>query len=451
MSNPMVSIIVRTRNEERWIVACLSSVFNQDYKDIEVVIVDNNSTDKTIDKASKFGISNILYCENYKPGLALNLGIQEAKGKYIVCLSGHCIPVNEKWLKKLLDNFKDENVAGVYGRQEPLAFTSDSDKRDLSIIFGLDKKVQIKDCFFHNANSMLRRDVWEKVPFDEFVTNIEDRVWAREVLYKGYKIVYEPESSVYHYHGIHQDGDRERCRNVVKILEELNGGVDNTHLNVSPLNIVCIIPLRGDIQYLKEKPLISYTIESSLRSKYIKRTIVATDSIEVANMAKSLGAEVPFLREHSLSDDYIDIEHVLEYSMLKCESLGIFPDLLVSLEISFPFRSHNLIDNMIKQLVVKGLDTIIAVKPLVGSLWKEKEGVIALIEKGAIPRQYSDPTYLGLRGLCCVTHPGFIREGNLFGEKVGIFEVDNPFSHLEIRSEDDFVLAEKIAEMVNTL
>ena len=56
------------------------------------------------------------------------MGIRESRGEYIVCLSGHCIPVNEKWLLSFLRNFDDKEVAGVYGRQEPLAFTPDSDK-----------------------------------------------------------------------------------------------------------------------------------------------------------------------------------------------------------------------------------------------------------------------------------------------------------------------------------
>src|SRR3989338_8187347 len=96
-------------------------------------------------------------------------------------------------------------------------FTSDSDKRDLALIFGLDRKVQEKDSFFHNANSMIRKKMWLQVPFDETVSNIEDRVWANEILKKGFKIVYDPEASVYHYHGIHQNGDEERCKNVVRI------------------------------------------------------------------------------------------------------------------------------------------------------------------------------------------------------------------------------------------
>ena len=148
-----------------------------------------------------------------------------------------------------------------------------------------------------------------------------------------------------------------------------------------------------------------------------------------------MGAEVPFLRDSSLSEDYVDIERVLQYSLNKMESLKIFPDIMVSLEITFPFRHPNLIDNMIEQLVKNGLDSIVAARRENKSIWKEREGRIEQIEEGLTPRQFKDSTYIGLRGLCCVTHPEFLREGSLFGEKMGIYEIDNPYSSIEVREE----------------
>ena len=71
-------------------------------------------------------------------------------------------------------------------------FSSDEDKRDLLIVFGEDERIQKKDSFFHNANSIIKRDVWEKINFNNKVENIEDRIWAGEILKKNYKIKYTP-------------------------------------------------------------------------------------------------------------------------------------------------------------------------------------------------------------------------------------------------------------------
>ena len=92
----LISIIIRTKNEENWIGLCLRSIKSQSYKNYEVIIVDNNSVDYTIEKAKSI-IHDISICkiDENKPGKALNLGIENSKGKYIVCLSAYCIPVTE--------------------------------------------------------------------------------------------------------------------------------------------------------------------------------------------------------------------------------------------------------------------------------------------------------------------------------------------------------------------
>ena len=153
---PKVSIIIRTKNEERWISSCLKSIFGQTHKDFEVILVDNNSTDQTVNKAKAYPIK-VLTIKDFYPGRAINLGVSESRGEIIIILSGHCIPVTDKWLENLIKDLDDPEVAGVYGRQQPMSFSSDNDKRDLVTVFGLDKKIQKKDPFFHNANSAVRK------------------------------------------------------------------------------------------------------------------------------------------------------------------------------------------------------------------------------------------------------------------------------------------------------
>ena len=217
MTQPKVSVIIRTKNEERWIEPCLKMVLNQTHENVEVVIVDDRSTDRTLDRARRYpgGTPGI---DEYYPGRALNEGIRAAEGSIVACLSAHCIPVNELWLSELIAPLQNEQVAGAYGRQEPLPFSSDADKRDLLTVFGLDAKLQTKDPLFHNANSALRRVTWDIFPFDEMVTNLEDRVWGQKVISEGLKIAYTPDARVYHWHGIHQGLDSKRARGVVRVL-----------------------------------------------------------------------------------------------------------------------------------------------------------------------------------------------------------------------------------------
>ena len=442
----MISIIIRTKNEERWITPCLQAVFNQDQKDVEVIIVDNHSTDKTVEKAKRFPVK-IVQVDDYLPGKALNIGFGASIGEYIVCLSAHCVPVNSQWLSKLLENFTDKDVAGVYGRQEPLSFSSDFDKRDLLITFGLDRRVQVKDSFFHNANSMIRRQAWQKIPFDNKITNIEDRLWAEKILKAGYKIVYEPAASVYHHHGIHQDRNPERCANVVRILQDHqvnNFDARNNTLDIEKLNVVALIPVKGESPVVAGRPLLEYTILRAKASRYLKKIIVSTDNQKTADLARRLGAEVPFMRDASFSGARVDLEQVLQYSLQELEKRDIWPDIVVSLEITFPFRDAHLIDDLIFDLVDKGLDTVIPAKEEFNSCWVEDKGSFQRVDEGFTPREFKKPVYVAIKGLGCVTYPNFVRDGKLFGNNVGMYTLRNPNAFIEVRSKNDFLLAESL-------
>jgi CMP-N-acetylneuraminic acid synthetase/GT2 family glycosyltransferase len=433
-AEPLVSIIIRTRNEERWITPCLRAVFNQTYRNIEVVLVDNGSTDRTVKRACEFPV-RVERIERFLPGKAINDGIRASRGEIIVCLSGHCVPVNEHWLANLVRDLADPAVAGVYGRQEPLSYSSDIDKRDLITVFGLDKKVQLRDSFFHNANSAIRRELWERYPFDEEVTNIEDRVWGQQVIAAGLRIVYEPDARVYHWHGIHQDLNVDRARSVVRILESLQGLAPRaSHADPADLRTVAVIPVRGKSRTIKDRQLLEYTIRAARGAKYISDVIVATDDAETAALAVSHGASVPFLRPSELSEDYVDVLDVIRYTIEKIEEDGVSPDLVMILEETYPFRTAAMLDAMIGQLVAGGLDTVIAARRETRGIWLKTEDGTQMLAEGFMPRQLKQShAMVGLLGFGCVTYPSFLRQGDVLAGKLGIFEVEHPLSVMEVR------------------
>ena len=148
-STKSVSIIIRTKNEAKWIGSCLRNVLNQEYQyKKEIIVVDNNSSDETREIVKKYKVKLINYNPNfYLPGLALNKAVKIAKNEIVVFLSAHCIPTSKNWLKNLTSSFV-KNTAAVYGRQLPYSFSSFNDKRDLFNQFGIEKRIQLKDNFF---------------------------------------------------------------------------------------------------------------------------------------------------------------------------------------------------------------------------------------------------------------------------------------------------------------
>jgi len=214
------AVVIRTKNEDAWLSRVLEGIARQVDVDAEIVIVDNESADQTVAIARRYPCRVITIPDReFTHGRALNLGIRETRADLIAVLSGHCIPVNERWLLRLAANFSTPSIAGVYGRQEPLPDSNPFDKRDLWTTFGRDRRLQRHDHFFHNANSMIRRSVWTEVPFNEALPGVEDRDWARRVQDLGWQIAYEPHASVYHHHGIHQGRDEDRAVRVARVIE----------------------------------------------------------------------------------------------------------------------------------------------------------------------------------------------------------------------------------------
>tara|TARA_B100000700_G_C15024658_1_gene847530 strand:- start:963 stop:2315 length:1353 start_codon:yes stop_codon:yes gene_type:complete len=444
MKKPLVSIIVRTKNEEKYIKHCLEKIRLQTFKNWEVIIVDNFSTDLTVNKALQF-TKKIIKIKKFTPGKAINEGIKASKGNIIVVISAHCIPTNKNWLSNLIKGLKDKKVAGVYGRQEPMKYTSDLDKRDLLTIFGLDKKVQVKDTFFHNANSAFRKEIWNKIPFDEKVTNIEDRIWGENVISKGYKIIYEPSASVYHFHGVHQNLNVKRAKSVVKILESLDKfkRKDN-FINHKDLRILALIPVKGKSITFEGTPLLEKTLKIVKKSKLITDVVVSTDDKTTAKLAKSLGAQVPFIRPSYLSKPQTKILDVLAYSIKNLERKKFYYDLVVVLVDSYPFRSDDLIDKMIQRLLEEGSDTLIAAIKESRGIWMTNKQEVNLINDPSMPRNLKKKhAFITLLGLCCVTHPSILREKNIFKENYSIYKVIDVLNSIDINNSKKSKMLEK--------
>lgn len=434
----LVSIIIRAFNEERWIGPCLRAIQTQTYENFEVILVDNNSTDKTVERAKEFDVV-LINIDKFIPGQAINDGIRASKGEIIICISAHCIPVDENWLANLIVDLDDAEVAGVYGRQEPLSFSTDYDKRDLITVFGLDKKVQRKDPFFHNANSAFRRETWEKFPFSETATNIEDRVWGQQVIAAGYKIVYEPDASVYHHHGIHHNQSAERVRDVVMVMEGIENWSDNAaQMDPANMNIVAMLPVKSPVVHYGGRPLLEYSIENALASELISHVVVAADNEEHLKIAEDAGCSHTFLRPESLSAEYADVVEVFRFTLESLEDAGVFPDIVVMIEETYPFRPAGLLDEMIRRMTNEGLESVVAARPEQRHIWLKDGDDITDVGDGFMPRHLKSKTaYIALIGLANVTLPSIIRGGARLGERIGLHEIIEPLAGVEVHNDQD--------------
>jgi rhamnosyltransferase len=451
MSEPLASIIVRTCDEERWIDKCLEAIASQDYLRHEVIIVDNDSKDATLRKVERFNVK-VLSISEFRPGDALNKGIRASKGDVIVCLSAHCIPSSRKWLSNLVAPLNDLRVAGVYGRQEPLPFSDPYDKRDLLTVFGLDPKTQVRDPFFHNANSALRRSTWERFPFDEDVKNLEDRVWGQVVIDAGMTILYEPAASVYHWHGIHQGLDLKRANGVVRVMEQIHGESPlPKFLATDQQHNVVVIPVRSQPEFLLQQELVAITVRQALSLKDIKKVIVSTDSDELASVARHSGAEVPFIRPSHLTDRAVDVIDVVRHAVTQVEKISSIVDAVVLLEVAYPLRRATDISAMLDRLYAEGLEVVVAGRRERRGLWADDNGVVVQVGEGFKPRELKKSSaYIGLLGYGTIIRGAALRGQDPFRSRVGVFEVSDEITSLEFRSGMNLRLARRLFDQADS-
>lgn len=424
VSPPAVSVVIRSRNEEAWIRHCLEGVFGQRGVDFEVIIVDNNSDDKTVAIAKRFPVKSVLTIDEYSPGKALNLGIGEAEGKFVALISAHCVPTSEDWLLTLLQAFDSETIAGVYGKQVPMGFTDPVDRNDLYMAFGEEKRIQSKDWFFHNANSMLRQKVWKQIPFDTEITNIEDRIWARDVLSRGHVVVYEPAAIVYHHNGLHRTSDSRRIRNHVEITE---ADREESELQIPesmlPKNtrVVALLPISASNTTV---PGFSTFFESTLRDLDAAKCI---DDVVVVSPEGDLGTEDSYrIKRSTLGvSEEISLSELLRFALVSFEENQNIPDYYLYVNWDYKARPKGYLDQLVETVREEGYDSVFGAREDYQHLWvfDAHGNDYKEVDSSLRSRDYRDPVYRAFYGLGTLTRASILRQGRLTGGRVGIVKV----------------------------
>ncbi len=207
-----ISIIILTKNAGDLFQEVLAGLFAcKGIDEAEIILIDSGSQDLTLKYAASYPqiqIHRILPAE-FGHGRTRNLGARLSKGDSIVYLVQDATPITHDFLIRLVAPLSFPLVAAAYGRQLPRVSANPVEQfflratyPELSQTRSCDpsSKSTIRSIFFSNVCSAIKRQVWEQVPFDESLIMSEDQQWAKEVLQRGFSIVYEPTAAVLHSH-----------------------------------------------------------------------------------------------------------------------------------------------------------------------------------------------------------------------------------------------------------
>jgi glycosyltransferase domain-containing protein len=185
-NEPLVSVVIPTYNREKTLARSIISALNQSYKNIEVLVVDDGSTDgtKKVVQGIKSPKVRYIYRENEHCHVyPMNDGARAAEGKYVAILDDDDFWCDKNKIKKqvnFLENNKDHVLVGGgaikvdENGNEIVRYILPEDDPDIR------KTILVSDTFVH-VTTLFRKDAWEKVGgYDENFDGMEDwDLWMR--------------------------------------------------------------------------------------------------------------------------------------------------------------------------------------------------------------------------------------------------------------------------------
>ena len=200
-SQPKVTVIIAAHNAGRTIASCVEACLAQDYPDVEVVVVDDGSTDDT-EHVLRHYPARYLYQDNAGPASARNRGWRTATGEIVSFTDSDCVPARD-WVSSLVKEYGSDRVAGVGG-----TYDIANDNSLLAVCIHeeiIQRHLRMpRDVNYLGAfNVSYRRAVLEQVGgFDESygMASGEDNDLAYSVVKRGYGLVFTRDAKVAHYH-----------------------------------------------------------------------------------------------------------------------------------------------------------------------------------------------------------------------------------------------------------
>jgi len=461
MKRPKITVYITNYNYGKYITKAIKSVLNQTFKDIEILIIDDGSTDgskKIINKFTK-KYSFILAKFNKNQGLikSCNAALKLASGKYILRLDA------DDWLdknaieimyNKLEKNKKIEFIFPDYYEVDENGIILHSIRRHDF------ENVKLYDSPAHGACGLFRRKTLiETGGYDEnFSCQDGVEIWLR--FYKKFKVM-NINIPLFYYrrHG------NNLTENKGKILQNRNK-ILIKHNNKKK-EIIAFIPIRGPkfdkfsnvFRKLGHKTLLDWTLENLKKIDSIKYIIVSSPDNSVLNYIKKIKNPkiIAMKRSLSLSSQSVIIDDSIKFALKKIkQQKKINPSYVILSKLNCPFRNYKHIENASNTIQIYNLDRVYGVVTENNASFRHNGNslepirsydyaTINSIDKKKINiRIENEEIYNESGNFIIYSVKSIINKKTKKKLKIG-HELLGKLSSYEIRSEFDWILAEKIA------
>ena len=449
-----VSIVITAHNYAKFLPQAIDSALSQTYQNLEVVVVNDGSTDHTDEVLSHYESDPrivILTLDGVGLAAASNRGISAASGEYIVRLDA--------------DDWFDENLVHVltgYLDAHPTVgmvfcdyYTVDVHGEIIDGVrrFKVNDEVKLLDRPCLAAGAMYRLGCWEAIGgYNENLRYQEDYdFWIKFIEKYSVRNVSLP-LMYYRQHGNSMSkawGPRMEARRWVKkrFVEENRDGFSK--------EVLAVLPARSDpfgehklpLAPLGGKTLLKRAVDLLLGVEAVSRIIVSTDDPDIAEHAQDAGAEVPFLRSRRFNNPVLPFETVVEDLLRRlAEEQDYRPDILVILHPQAPFVTNSHVAEALDTLLLYKTDSVIAVLQDLTYHWKPgPTGLSPVGYQKRVVRQDKDLIFKEAGGLYVVDVPKFMDSLDLLGNTVGHIEL-TAYESLRIQNPYDYWVAQTMVD-----
>jgi CMP-N-acetylneuraminic acid synthetase len=224
------------------------------------------------------------------------------------------------------------------------------------------------------------------------------------------------------------------------------------------MRVLAVIPARGgskgipnkNLALLCGRPLLAYTADAVKGSKRITRAVVSTDDARIAECARSLGLDVPFMRPASLAGDDVPMLPVLQHAIGEMQQKGFTADAVVLLQPTSPLRRAEHIDAAVDWLERAGGDSVVSVVEVphqfnpVSVMRMEDGWLKPFLDAPSVTRRQDKPRVFARNGpAVLVARADVVTGGSLYGERSWPLGM-TPEESLDIDTPWDLKLVESV-------
>ena len=452
MVTPKVSVYITNFNYGKYLKESIESVLSQSYKDFELIIIDDGSSDNSKDILASYENNpniKIIYQNNKGLTISNNIALKLSRGEFIIRLDADDY-FHKDGLKNLLTGFDSEKIGMVFGDWYEIDEFGDIIDRKKRHNFK--KDVTLYDQPAHGACTMFRKSCLLKINgYDESITRQDGyELWLRFIKFFEISNINIP-IFYYRQHNNSLTKDEKKLLNTrSKILESHA----NKFSDKKNKKFFAIVPIRGSKLDSRSQPflkingknLIDYTLEELIKSRNLSKIIVTTPSDEVIKYvsANFFDKKIEIIKR---SKESSRINVPLNMTVNECidsiKNIEMYDSFFIT-TIETPFKRCELIDSAINTKSIYDIDSVIGLRYFDKTIYNHKG-------KGMVPVHNQDSKLKLERKQNYVAVPGFIlrdindfkKTNNLAGKKIGhvIFDQEAAIS---LDSKLDLLFAEAI-------